>query len=574
MTSHPSFESPKLDRRTFLAAIGALAACRPTQARADLILRDGAIHTGRLDLPTVGSLAILDGRILAVGASADVAAFAGPQTRTVDLDGRTVLPGINDSHVHALNWILSRPPFTLDVGYPTVRSIADVAQAVGRRASELPAGTWILGRGWDQPYLEEGRAPTRQDLDVVAPEHPVLLTEFSGHAIWANSAALAAAGVDRHTVPPEGGVIVKDAEGEPTGVLFEGAAWQVRDAAPPLTDADRDRALDSARTVLLERGITSITDPFVDVEALRAYERRSGPDFPRTQLLLNAGTSLETLSPLLQVQLERTIDPLHLRLAGFKIMGDGIPTANKTAWLREPYAGGGNGSLVVAGESSEERVRALHSMIGAAHEAGHQVGTHATGDRAIDAVVEGCAIAEHASPGRDLRHYVIHSDLARPETLRRMAELGMGANFNPGIKYLIADSQQASLGAERSAYEWPYRTALDAGVVVASSSDAPVTDGDWRQGLATCVDRRGKQSGQVSGPEQRIRFAEALRTYTWAGAWQDHAEADKGTLEPGRVADLCILDARLDESDPSQYATAEVVATLLGGRFVFGSEEP
>ena len=566
-----SLDSIRLDRRTFLAALGTLAACRPAQARADWVLDGGAIYTGRLDLPVVESLAIQGDRILAAGTSADVATFKGPQTRTVALEGRTALPGINDSHVHALNWALSRPPFNLNVGYPTVRSIADIATLVGQRAQELPAGSWILGRGWDQPYLEEGRAPTRQDLDAVAPDHPVLLTEFSGHAAWANSAALRAAGVDRHTVPPEGGVIVKDADGEPTGVLFEGAAWQVREAAPTLGDADRDRALQSAATLLFELGITSITDPFVDLPMLRAYERIAGPGFPRTQLLLHAGTSLEALTPLLDESVEA--DPLQLRLAGFKIMGDGIPTANKTAWLHEPYEGGGNGHLLLAGDSDEARVAELHGMIAAAHQAGHQVGTHATGDRAVDAVVEACAAAQAAAPGRDPRHYVIHADLALPETLARMAELGIGANFNPGIKYLIADGQQEALGAGRSAYEWPYRTALDAGVVVASSSDAPVTDGNWRQGLATCVDRRGKQSGEVSGPEQRIDFVEALRTYTWAGAWQDHAETEKGTLEPGRVADLCILDARLDESDPSSYTSASVSATLLGGRFVFGDEE-
>jgi predicted amidohydrolase YtcJ len=253
-------------------------------------------------------------------------------------------------------------------------------------------------------------------------------------------------------------------------------------------------------------------------------------------------------------------------VAGAKFYADGIPTNNRTAWLYQPYVDGGNGSLVIEGATDAERVRELHRMIRAVHEAGLQIGTHATGDRAIDAVVDGYLAAMAAAPRRDPRHYLIHADLVSPGTLARMARHGIGANFNASIKHLIADGQRASIGPVRAGYEWPYRTALDAGVRVATGSDAPVTDGDWRQGLSTCLLRKGKQSGTVSGPEQRITLTEALRTYTTTGAWQDFAEGWKGSLQPGWAADLIVLDGPLATMQPADYPGIKVTLTLVGGR--------
>ena len=560
----------RLDRRQFLAGLGAgaLLSCSQ-QSKADVILTHGEVLTCDLALGRAEALAIAGDRIVAVGSAHDLDAWRGPQTLVLELDGRTVIPGINDSHLHAMGWGLSRPPFTLDVGYPTVESIADVVQAVAQRARELEPGTWITGRGWDEPYFAEGRSPTRFDLDPVSPDHPVMLTEFSGHAVWVNSAALAAAGITADTEPPPGGVIVRDASGRPSGVLFESATGLIFRAMPETTDELREQAILAAAESMLELGITSFTDPGVDVATARVYERlaREGRLPTRASILLRSGGTLGSVQPLLEVEPEDgTVDPHRFRIAGVKIMGDGIPTGNKTAWLHEPYEGGGNGKLVMQRDTDTERVEELHAMIDAIHRAGLQIGVHATGDRAIDAVVDGYAKALDAQPRRDARHYVIHADLASPRTLERMSTLGIGANFNPGIKFMIADGQRAALGAERASYEWPYRTALDQGVVVASSSDAPVTDGDWRQGVATCILRRGKQSGEVSGPEQCITLEEALRTYTWAGAWQDFAENAKGSIEVGKLADLCILDERLGSVPPEAIPKVGVAATVVGGR--------
>lgn len=564
-------------RRVFLGSAAAALAMRPApwsigQGPADLILYDGDVHLVDKTFRKVAAVALGGGRVLAAGSTADVRRLAGPRTRSINLAGRTALPGVNDSHLHALWWAFGVPPFNIDVGYPAVRSIADIAALVGKAAKERPAGEWIQGRGWDQPYFGEGRAPTRQDLDRVAPDHPVLLTEFSGHAVWANSKAIALAGVTRETVPPPGGVIVKDAAGEPTGVFFEGAAGLLRRVVPAWSPADRRRAFATAMELMAKNGITSFTEPGIDGETLALYVdmAKEGRLTARLTALMNAGRSVEAFRGLLgSYQSPSGADPRWVRLAGVKIHADGIPTGNKTAWLHEPYASGGNGTLVLGNGSDAERVRELEAMVKMAHDAGWQIGTHATGDRALDAVVDAYQHALAAKPDRDRRHYLIHADLIRPATLKRMAALGVGANFNSTIKYLIADGQVSALGEPRASYEWPYRTAMDAGVVVATGSDAPVTDGNWRQGIATCVARVGKQSNQVSGPSERISLDEAIWSHTAAGAWQDKAEGWKGALEPGMAADLVVLDGAIGRVDPAAIGSMGVTLTVVDGNVVF-----
>jgi predicted amidohydrolase YtcJ len=259
-------------------------------------------------------------------------------------------------------------------------------------------------------------------------------------------------------------------------------------------------------------------------------------------------------------------------VAGVKIFGDGIPTAAKTAWLHEPYLDGTNGWLVIAGDSEAEAVAMLHDMIRQAHRAGMQIGTHATGDATIDAVVAGYLKAMRGGGRqRDPRHYVIHGDLTPPGTLRTMARNGIGVNMNATIKYLLGRTLDAVLGPERTDYQWPYRTALDAGVKVSSASDAPVTFPSWLQGVMAAIRREGLFGG-VAGEAERITLREALHTYTSTPAWQDRAECDKGQIVRGQVGDLVVLDADLRRVDSKDYVNVPINATVLGGRLVHDRE--
>jgi predicted amidohydrolase YtcJ len=237
--------------------------------------------------------------------------------------------------------------------------------------------------------------------------------------------------------------------------------------------------------------------------------------------------------------------------------------------MYDEYLGGGHGSLTVPGETDADQVDEMRQMIRHAHDAGYQVGVHVTGDRGIDEVVNAFVDATAASPRDDPRHYVIHGDFANPRSIAACAAHGFGINMNPTIKWTIADLEEEIVGPARAAYEWPFRDAIEAGVIVASGSDAPVTSPDWRQGVATMMLRTSKATGRVSGPEQRIDLNQALRTYTINGAWQDFAEDWKGSLEVGKVADLCVLREDLTSIPPEEIPEVTVTMTVLGGRIIY-----
>ncbi|MFF5406316.1 amidohydrolase [Streptomyces misionensis] len=563
---------------------------------ADLVFVGGRVVTVDAEFSVAEALAVSDGLISAVGDREEVAALIGPRTRVVELRGATLLPGINDSHLHGCAFGMATPPVSLDVGHPAVSSIADVAGAVREAVGRTPVGQWITGHGWDTGYLAEcladpARLPSRRDVDAVSPDHPVVLYSFSGHATWVNSRALELIGIDRHTVAPPGGAIVTDAAGEPTGLLHEGAQDLVQRALPPLSRQERTQAVRSALAALARLGVTSYTEPglgpggegimrgALGTQTLEVYRQllADGELTARVGVLLLPTGMASTAEEFARavdglggpggIAEPGSADPRRLAILGVKIFADGI-VPNKTAWMHEPYTGGGCGSLCVGGADDAERAAGIDAMIRHAHAAGHQIGVHVTGDRAIDTVADAFAAALAAHPRPDARHYVIHGDFLTPHSMKVLAAHGLGVNMNPTIKWTVADMEEEFVGADRAAYAWPYRDALDAGVRVASGSDAPVTHPDWRQGVSTMMLRESKAAGRVSGPGQRITLAEALRTYTIDAAWQDFADGWKGSLEPGKVADLCVLDGDLLTADPHDIPGMPVVLTVLDGRIV------
>ncbi|MFE4656946.1 amidohydrolase [Streptomyces hydrogenans] len=558
---------------------------------ADLVFVGGRVVTVDAEFSVAEALAVTGSVISAVGTREDVAALIGPGTRVVDLEGATLLPGINDSHLHGCAFGMASPPLSVEVGHPAVSSLAEVAEAVREAVGRASAGQWITGHGWDTGYLAEcvadpSRHPARGDLDAVSPDHPVVLYSFSGHATWVNSKALELIGIDRHTVAPPGGAVVTDEAGEPTGLLHEGAQALVQNALPPLDRQERTDAIKSALATLARLGVTSYTEPglgpggdgimrgALGTETLEVYRRllADGELTARVGVLLlptgMAGTAEEFARTLDDLDVAGEDDPRRLAIHGVKVFADGI-VPNKTAWMHEPYVGGGCGSLCVGGDLDDDRIAEIGAMIRHAHAAGHQLGVHATGDRAIDTVTDAFAAAAAAHPRDDARHYVIHGDFLTPHAMKVLAAHDYGVNMNPTIKWTVADMEEEFVGAGRAAYAWPYRDALDAGVRVASGSDAPVTHPDWRQGVATMVLRESKAAGRVSGPEQRIALAEAIRTYTIDAAWQDFADDWKGSLETGKVADLCVVEGDLLGAAPHTIPDMPVVLTVLDGRVVY-----
>ncbi|MCZ2826165.1 MULTISPECIES: amidohydrolase [unclassified Modestobacter] len=563
-----------------VAAATGFAVASPTAAHAgprsrrgaDTVVMNGKVLTMHRGRECAEAVAMKDGLIVAVGSNREMARLVHRGTNVVDAGGGTVLPGINDGHLHfngfgfeASNFGFAGPKiYSYDVAKPTV---AEIAAVIAQAVAEAPTpDSWIRASGWDGTRLD--RLPTRDVLDAVSGDHPVYMSDISHHALAANSKAMQLAGITRDTPTPSGGTIEKDAAGEPTGIFRESASGLVAAAVPPYTPAEISEAMDFAASVLHSLGITSLTDPGVSLDQVELYRGkiRDGSLKLRFNLMLRAGQTAaalqETLSGLTST---RDDDPRMLRVREVKVLADGVPTDAATSWLYEPFLDGRNGHLLSAGEDDAERLESLRAIIAVAAANGFQVGTHATGDAAIDAVVAGYL----ATRTNALRHYVIHGDLTPLKTLELMAANDIGVSFNPTIKQVYSRFFDSTIGPERVDYQWPFRSALDAGVKASSASDAAVVTPDWLIGVAGAVTRLGFD-GKLGGIEQAISIEESLRSYTSTPAWQDHAERWKGQLRPGFAGDVAILDGDLLQARTAEEITGhQVIGTVFGGQVVY-----
>lgn len=558
----------------------------------DLALVNGNVVTFDSLRPCATAVGIAGNTIVAVGEDRELRTLLGAGTQTIDLQGRTVLPGINDSHAHTALWAGTKPPFVLDLAFPAVRSVRDIQAAVRQRVATSAPGEWVRGVGWDIGYLEECAGDPafrlhRALLDEVAPDNPVALVDFSVHTLWANTKALQHAGIDRHTEQPQGGGIEKDAAGEPTGLLREFAAENlVMSVIPPLSHAAKREAIASALAELNSLGITSMTDPalgpggdsyqggLLGSDCIGAYQELldQGRLHVRVNILYlfgeygaNSLADLEAAIP--QLGFRSGFGNDKLQIGGIKIFADGIPP-NRTAWMSEEYLGGGRGHLMLPGQTDEERVRELEHMVRFAHAHGFQVGVHCIGDLAVGATLQAFAKAETEDP-RGLRHYVMHVDFMTGEQAELCARQGFGVNITPTLPWTISEQLVDIVGLDRVRREWPYRTIVDAGCHVAASSDAPCTYPSWLQGVQSAVLRETKASGTVFSADQSLTVEEALRAYTIDGAWQDRQEHRKGSIEAGKLADLCVLDRDILGVDPHEISAIENVMTIMDGEVVY-----
>ncbi len=541
----------------------------------DQVIFNGQIVTVDDDFSVAEAIAVKDGRIFGVGSNADMKKLAGENTELLDLKGATVLPGINDAHCHLNGFGLERPPFLVDLGYPAIKSLADVRAATAAKAEAVGPGKWISGWGWDRGFLPEFKDrpqtwPTRADIDPASPNNPVAYIEFSGHVCLANSRALEIAGINRNTPDPDNGTIQRDAAGEPTGILFERAVELVRKMIPPPTEAERKQGILNAMAELNSLGITCVTEPGLTPEIIRIYTDlfNAGKFTLRVNCMIMGGASLEAVKGVLsKIGTVTGFGNEWLRIAGLKLLADGIPPS-KTAFMYEDYIGGGHGQLLIDGQTDEERYAMLISMIKYANARSLQVGIHVTGDRGIDACVDGyiAALAEHPW---DARHYTIHTDYVTPQCMERMAKNNIGANVQSAIKWTIGNLMVGITGEKRAAYHWPLKLLFEKGVRVTNSSDASVTYPDWRQGVESAILRKDKATGKVIGADQCINVEQAIRAYTINGAWQDHQDQVRGSIEVGKLADFTIIGGDILTIDPNQIHAIPVLYTIVGGKTVY-----
>ncbi len=541
------------------------------EVQSSLILYNGRVHTVDDHDEVVSAVAIAGDRILATGEDAEILALAGSQTETRDLRGRSVIPGIIDSHNHA--WEAGR----LMEGVVTfgVRSIEELKQKLKEKARELSPGSWLQGGGWIETQFEERRMPNRWDLDEAVPEHPVVVERIFSTSV-ANSAALAIAGITRDTPDPEAGEIERHPEtGEPTGVLHRSAKMLVRrhipfgDESSGLTEGAAE-AIFRACCEYLRWGITSVVEPGVTPSLSRAYQDlwQKGELPLRVCLMPNwYGFQLEHDED----RMDRVTEALGiytgigdewLRLGALKMAVDGGLTS-KTALLSWPYLG-------------EDRPREvplrldlsrLKGLVLRAHQAGWSVGIHVVGDVSQDAAVEAIWEACQADP-RPHRHQVIHGYYPTEQSLQRMAEAGIIAAVQPSFTYGEADGYSDLLSRDKQESFLPLKSYLEAGVCVAISTDMPSAHFNPFWGLYSAVTRRGL-AGYSLGEAESIDVEQGLRMMTLNSAHLTGEEEIKGSLEPGKLADLAVLDRDLLVTPSAKIRDTVVELTVIGGRVVF-----
>lgn len=553
----------------------------PSAGGADLILTGGNVLTCDAGFARAEAVALAGDRVLAVGTDDEIESAAASRCRRVDLGGRTVLPGLIDQHLHLDVLAGTLSPRLVDLSGP-FDGMRDLARAVAEHAANRPEDRWVLGHNWREGAVEEladrTRRADRRRLDEAIPDRPVHLRHFSGHAALLNGAGLHAAGIDRSTPDPTGGEIVRDpTTGEPTGLLLESAAEMAARRLPVPSADERAAEQRAAMAHLNALGVTSVTDPRVSPDGLRDYGalRRGAHQTVRVHCLLHWGTSGTTsssealLDGLRACGLSTGVGDDWLRILGGKLFADGVPS-QRTAWLGEPYADAADhGGLLMPGADDDERVADLERCVAALYEHRLAPQVHAIGDEACAAVVEAIAAAQRAHPWPEARPVLIHGVILRPETMRRLAELDIGVTTNALIRYFAAPTMRPTLGAARWDGSVAVRALLDAGVRVSDSSDAPVVPPDWRIGVQALVTREtAETAGEPAGADQRIERSEALRAWTSAAAYQQGAEATKGAIAPGMLADLAVLAEDPLEVPAEELHALSPVATLVGGRSV------
>jgi predicted amidohydrolase YtcJ len=428
-------------------------------------------------------------------------------------------------------------------------------------------------------------------LDRISPDNPVYLgaIPFRGERIVLfNTMAWNLAGIHQDTPFARSGEVIKDpVTGEFTG-LVRGmlADDMVTGVVPLLTREQKKQALLTVMHDLNGLGITSITEPSLgpagalvygglwDSECISLYNdlNNEGKLTVRVSILLlftpyGAYHPEALLKGLPEIGIHTGFGNEWLRIAGIKLFADGIPPM-KTAWMYENYAGGGNGMLIFPGQTDEQRCQELRNIVAHAHKLGFQIGVHATGDRSIDACIDGFVRAEQEQP-RGLRHYIIHGDFVPEKSARRMAEYHIGVSVQPALANVMSGPIAFSVGKERATKLLPLKTLMEAGVHVSGGSDAPVTLPDWKQGIQAAVLRESIPADLSADSGQCISREQAIRMYTIEGAWQDHMEQVKGSIEPGKVADFCILDEDILSIEPHKIKDIRTLMTIAGGKIVY-----
>ncbi len=530
--------------------------------RGNLLIHGGPILTMNPTQPEVEAVGIINGKVTATGSLADVRAEMGTRYTDINLQGRMATPGLYDAHAHIFGTGVAASE--IEVNADRVDSIADIVQLVKQRAESTPAGTWIVAQGYDQENLAEKRHPNRFDLDTVAPNHPVMIKRTCHHILAANSAALALAGINANTPDPDDGTIDRDEHGEPTGVLREKAMNAVYDAQPELNDDEVLDAIITGGNIWRSQGVTSVADAGPGVpfgQAFAAFQRAHAagtlPVRVYAMMLIN-----DTLDELIELGIRTGLGDAWLRIGNAKLYTDGS-IGGRTARMGYPYQDEESN----VGLWMEDPDVMTAKMI-KAHKAGFQQGHHAIGDAAIWLLLDAYERMQAEMPVTDFRPRIEHCSILTAEMVDRIQKIG--AVPIPGTTFLydMRPVYLANLGAERVRYAYAMNTFQQRGIVAAASTDSPVSLVNPMIGIQMMVTRRDRNGDEIF-TEERVSLEDAIRAYTWNGAYASHTEHEKGSLEVGKLGDVTIFETDLRTVDPMHLRDVRADYTITDGEVVY-----
>jgi predicted amidohydrolase YtcJ len=531
---------------------------------ADLVLTGGSVFTADTASTVVEAVAVRDGRVSWIGPADEAEAQTGPETQILDLEGRTVLPGFQDAHLHPAEGGLS----ALRCDLHGADSREACLESIARYSAEHPELDWIVGTGWSIDSFEGG-TPSRADLDAVVPDRPAFFDNRDGHDGWVNTVALAAAGITGETPDPPGGRIARLESGEPQGTLHEDARFIVMDLLPPTTHEEWERAILGAQRAHHALGITAWQEASVEAETLAAYrslaERGELTMRVEGNLLWNRERGDDQLEELVELRSVGSVG--RLRIRGAKIFADGV-LENFTGALLEPYVGTDNYGISLV---SREDLKRIVTLLDARD---FQVHMHTIGDRAVRDALDAVQAAQEANGRRDMRHHLAHLQLVHPDDLPRFAELGVAANVSPYWACrsgYVEELTEPFIGPERSARMYPFGSLLRAGARLAFGSDWTVSTANPLLQIEVAVTRIAPDTRWLEPllPEEGLDLPTALTTFTAGSAYVNFLEGETGTLEPSKSADLVVLDRDVLDPGAGPIGDASVVLTLLAGEAVY-----
>ncbi|WP_027626113.1 amidohydrolase [Clostridium lundense] len=547
-------------------------------AEADTILTNGKIYTvaltideikkGKTDFPILknGAVAIKDGKIIAVTDMKNIDAYKGKSTSVMDLKGQTVIHGLIDSHMHAFFAGIN----LMNIDLSHTNSLNDLLELLKKRTATTKPGEWINGQCWNNSTWKDSSFPTRKDLDTVSPNNPVLFMRVCYHVAVVNSKALELAGITKDTPDPEGGVIGRDENGEPNGLLYENAAMGlVQSVIPPFTSEQLVDSIDAIGKELSAYGITGVIDANLSVEQMRTYLKayKMGKLKYRSRLMYYLDTAVGSVKQhLRRLEEAATITGFGddmLKLNAVKITLDGTPSS-KTACMRKPYKLDSSTCGFTTVTEDE-----LKQMVVKAHSLGWQVGIHAVGDKTADVALSGFKAAHKVSPIQERRHYLIHHPWPAKDQLELMDELNVGVTVQPTMLHLL--NEAPVLYDDMAHRNIPCKTYFDNGIIIGGSSDCPVVPFNPFLGMWAAITRTDL-NGDVWGPDERITPIQALIMWSKSSAFFSHEENIRGSIEVGNLADIVVVDRDFIEGPVNEIRDTKVVMTILDGNIIYKNE--